>query len=137
MGNPTSKGIKRYLETTAVGATFSAFLNKAIDAINEYLVANDPGWQNLTYTNGWSNSAGAQYRVINGVCYLKGRITGGSTGTAFTLPAGARPVRSFTQPVTAGTGTTFSTHLQLNTDGSVVAQTGGSPNLDNISFPVT
>lgn len=55
-------------------------------------IVADTGWVNLTLINGWTNVTGtAQYRRINGVVYLRGRLTGGSTGVCANLPAGCRP----------------------------------------------
>lgn len=60
-------------------------------------VYDDTGWIAPTLSNGWGQYAGWEpfgYRRINGVVYLRGLISGGTTtdGTLlFTLPTGFRP----------------------------------------------
>jgi hypothetical protein len=55
----------------------------------------DAGWVAATLTGGWTNVgapyAPASYRIRDGVLYLRGAISGGALGTAFTLPAAYTP----------------------------------------------
>lgn len=144
MGNPTDLGILRYLTTTA-RTTFAAMLNQGIDAINTYLRdtmrAGDTGWQTPTLSNSWTSVAGQtiQYRRLNGVVYLRGRASGGTTGAIFTLPVGFRPTNSFVVAVGDGTSTAITvTRIVVNTDGTVTGVTGTLPNLPNVPpFPAS
>jgi len=106
-------------------------------------VGGDTGWINVTFTaisggTTWQNAAAgeeAQYRRLNNVVYLRGRIALGSAGTAFTLPAGFRPGQLQRVMVRDGASTNF-TGLNVNVGGAVVVGTGVQPNLSNIyPFP--
>lgn len=56
-------------------------------------------WTNVTFTNGWTNTSGAQacqYRKEGDIVRIRGRMTPGTMGQiAFTLPAGFRPPAMF------------------------------------------
>lgn len=66
------------------------------------MVYDDTGWITPTLSNGWGQYAGWEpfaYRRINGVVYLRGLISGGTTtdGTLiFNLPVGFRPAAGTT-----------------------------------------
>lgn len=63
------------------------------DGTNWYVTAGqqDTGWLALSsYGNSWSNSANASARKVGNTVYLRGTITGGSSGTAFAnMPTGS------------------------------------------------
>lgn len=144
MGNPTDLGIDRYLETTT-RTTFSALLNRGIDAINTYLrdimLAGDTGWITPSLLNSWVSVGGQtiQYRRLNGIVYLRGRASGGTTATIFTLPEGFRPTQSFVVAVGDGTATSLGvTRVVVNDTGTVTGVNGTLPNLPNVPpFPAS
>lgn len=87
---------------------------------------SDTGWLTLgTYNTGWSTEGTdiPQYRVLNRVLYLRGRIdaTSSAVNVPFTapLPVGARPSRNtpFMLPETSGSGATRVT--QVGADGVI------------------
>lgn len=87
-------------------------------------------------TNSWTNNAQVQYERKNGVVYLYGRPTGGTTNTVFTLPAGFRPKTTTIYGVGSGTGTTPAlTRVIITSAGAVQAVTSTTPNFYGISFP--
>lgn len=99
----------------------------------------DTGWKAVTFTNSWVNAAGGEeveYRRMGGVVYLKGRAALGSTGTAFTLPAGFRPKSIIRSSVFSNVGSGGTTGLTINTNGTVVLASGSQPQFADISpFP--
>ena len=99
----------------------------------------DTGWITPTLVNGWSSVATqtVQYRRLNGVVMCRGRGTGGTTNTMFTLPAGFRPGQAFTQTVMDGPSTPVSVcRVVFETNGTIEAVAGTQPNLANVSpFP--
>ena len=89
-------------------------------------------WVAVTsFTNSWTATTPVFYRKLNGVVYIRGTVTGGSTGAAFTLPAGFRPVADSPFSVVNGAGTT---PITITTAGLVSLVTGTTPAL-NLSFP--
>ena len=60
------------------------------------------GFTPLALKNGWKNApystSKAAARVISGIVHLKGAITGGASGFAFTLPPGFRPATNVYVP---------------------------------------
>lgn len=103
-------------------------------------VEQDTGWQTPALANSWTSVAGQtiQYRRVDGIVYLRGRATGGTTGTIFTLPADCRPTQSFVVAVGDGTATTITvTRIVVNDNGTVTGVSGTLPNLVNVPpFPV-
>jgi hypothetical protein len=110
---------------------------------------SDTGWVNISnYANSWvdAGAAGeptASYRVLNGVCYLRGRIKNGTATDGFlmfTLPAGARPASGmYNMAAVRGVSTVTLWSLDVETDGEarcngLTANTAVS--LAGISFPV-
>lgn len=98
---------------------------------------SDSGWILATLEGGWIASAPGEepgYRKINGVLYLRGRTSNGSSGTGFTLPVGYRPAQIKRFSVASGATTTPALVI-VNTNGTVVLVTGTQPNLSGISFP--
>jgi hypothetical protein len=97
----------------------------------------------LTLVNGWTsnpfstNFAGVA--VVGGVVHLRGGISAGTTGVAFTLPPDARP--SSTVYVPTNTADATKGRLMITTDGVVTVQSEGTftnasnfTSLDGISF---
>ena len=85
-----------------------------------------------TFQNSWSASTTVYYRKLNGVVYLRGIIAGGSTGTAFILPSGFRPITNSAFSVVSGA---TQTTVTVSAAGLVAATSGTTPIL-NISYPV-
>jgi hypothetical protein len=54
----------------------------------------DTGWITMTpLLNGWVSVATPQYRRVDGIVYLRGRVQSGTASTnIFVLPAGFRPI---------------------------------------------
>ena len=138
-------GVFEYEESTAVGTTFSGYLNKGMTPIKNAIASilangkiGDTGWINLTLVNSWATSLSEtpQYRKLNGVVYLRGVATGGSATTLATLPVGSRPIATIRMLVRAATSTTSTTWVQIDSSGLITTATGASPNLNAISsFP--
>jgi len=131
-------GVFEYEESTAVGTTFSGYLNKGMTPIKTAIASilttgkiGDSGWINLTLVNSWAVTLGEtpQYRKLNGIVYLRGLITGGSATTVATLPVGFRPASIIRNVVKAATSPTTTTSLQIDPTGVITSPTGASPNL--------
>jgi len=89
-----------------------------------------------SFTNSWSASQTVRYTRVGGVVFWEGRIVGGTTNPAFTIPVGFRPDIANSQQLPAITGTlTTLTRIVLNTT-SVTAISGSEPNLGALSYPV-
>jgi hypothetical protein len=107
--------------------------------------SNDGLWTNLTpVSNGWGNygtssAASAQYKKdAHGRVWLRGNIKNGTIGaTAFTLPAGFRPLYHmyFATNCYNGSANVFG-QLEINTDGTIVPKSGANQrfSFDGISF---
>jgi hypothetical protein len=140
MGNPTDLGINRYLETTS-RTTFSALLNRGIDAINTYLrdimKAGDTGWiQITTFVNSWTATDPVYYRRLNGVVYWRGTLSGGTSAAMFTIPAGFRPVSAGAFLCANGTSTTVFSRVGLGTT-TLNGSSGTTPVLNGVSYPAS
>ena len=100
---------------------------------------DDTGWVVPTLTNSWSSiSSGrsVRYRRINGIVYLRGMPSGGTTTSIMVLPAGFRPaIDSRTLQQSTDSGTTAVAVVITAATGQVAASTGTQPSFDNISFP--
>lgn len=86
-----------------IGADMSGTLSN-YDGTN--WVSQDTGWVSATLGSGWTAFSGETpgYRRLNGVVYLKGRASStGATATAFTLPAGFRPIAQLVMSGNDGT----------------------------------
>lgn len=102
----------------------------------------DTGWATPTLQNGWSSIGSgyvaARYRRLNGIVYVQGTISGGTTtdGTVlFNLPAGFRPSASAQYPVAAGSSS-GTMRVEVQSSGNVVLRTPVvSPFSINFSFP--
>jgi len=106
------------------------------DGATWLLLGEDTGWITPTFSNGWSAFAGwpVQYRRKDGIVYLRGRLTGGSTGVAFVLPAGFRPgQQSLFSGVDAGSATARA-WIFITAAGNVQLQSSQVPNLDEVRF---
>jgi len=94
-------------------------------------VTNDTGWITPGLGSSWVVSGGLtpQYRRLNGIVFMRGRISGGTSATVFTLPAGFRPSQTLVTAVLDAASTTATDRLVINTDGTVVPVTTQTPNL--------
>lgn len=86
-------------------------------------LVGDTGWVNLTLGSGWSATSGETpaYRVVYGICYLRGRaVTTGTTNTAATLPSGARPTMQVVAVIDNGTNSSpYGDRMRVNTTGDI------------------
>jgi len=100
---------------------------------------DDTGWLVPTLTNSWSSiSSGrsVRYRRINGIVYLRGMCSGGTTTSVMVLPAGFRPaIDSRTLQQSTDSGTTAVAVVITAATGQIAASTGTQPSFDHISFP--
>lgn len=97
----------------------------------------DSGWITPTLLLSWTAANAISYRYFNGVVFLRGRASGGTTGTAFTLPAGFRPGGNRWHMALNGSATSGVTAVigvLVDASGNVILTTGTTPNLDSISF---
>lgn len=101
----------------------------------------DSGWVALTLGTGWTGSA--QYRVINNVVYLRGRVTrtSGSDTTILTLPAAVRPSATLSCLMRAGAPASPAINAGISTNGGVVVSgaysTGTAAELESLPpFPL-
>lgn len=100
--------------------------------------SEDTDWIDATLQNSWVATVGLtpQYRRLNGVVFLRGRAVSGTTAAAFTLPAGFRPSMLVLVPIHNGTTPGTFTTVTVNTDGTVVPQSGAAPYFGGIPpFP--
>lgn len=109
----------------------------------------DTGWQTLTPAGSWTTpgtypSSGfthgsIAYRVLNGVCHLRGSADAPSSGALTTLPEGARPAadRAFTVHRRSSSVLGY-TNCYVLTDGTVTFDviTSGYTYHLGLSFPV-
>lgn len=100
------------------------------------------GWIPLTYANGWKDYGGGwepgAYRVVDGVCYLRGLLLGGtySGGTTITtLPAGAR-YGSASHVLVGSNGATGILNIYASGAININTINQGWLSLANVSFPV-
>lgn len=111
------------------------------DGTNWNIVAGqqDSGWNliaNGSMSNSWVNGSPVfAYRLVGDVVELRGQVVGGTANaTAFTLPAGFRPLQAF------GTATSGAAASLVNiTSAGVVTFSASAPAflyLDNIHFRV-
>jgi hypothetical protein len=68
----------------------------------------DSGWITLSLGNSWAAFGGVYmtpaYRKLANVVYVAGLMASGTSGTAFTLPVGSRPLHNLIFSVGAGVG---------------------------------
>jgi hypothetical protein len=99
----------------------------------------DTGWITPALSLSWTSVAGftVQYRKFNGLVMFRGRATGGTTGVAFTLPAGFRTTGQDKYYTVLDSGSTSTTdRVYIQAAGGVNFVTGTIPNLDGIApFP--
>jgi hypothetical protein len=85
----------------------------------------DTGWIAMTLENSWVNYgapfAGAAYRRINGVVYLRGLVMNGTTGMITHLPAGYRPAIQLI--AASSTNPNAWCRMDVQTDGGILATT--------------
>lgn len=100
-----------------------------------------PAWTPITIAAGWTaGTDGCWYRVVNGVCYLKGAVVKDtamttSPSTFATLPTEARPsvyARYFGYALNQATSSYAI--LDINTDGAMRGYLSGSGTLTAISL---
>ena len=98
----------------------------------------DTGWVTITLTGGATVYSGKTpaYRVKSGICYLRGAITTGTSGTKFTLPVGARPSMEVSSVLREGTGSGNAiARLQENGEGIFAAS--ANPDISGLGpYPV-
>ncbi len=106
---------------------------------------NTSGVTPLNLVNGWSSgpfaTSNAAFRSLSGVIQLKGAISSGTTGQAFTLPAGARPSADTYVPVDMCNATNGRLYIQPTGAVTVTAETTFSnaqcfTSLDGASFAI-
>lgn len=111
----------------------------AANAITAAKIETQQAWQTPTLTNGWVNygsgyNTAAYMKDSLGFVHLKGLIKSGTmTATAFTLPAGYRPIATY-DIVVLSNGTVGG--VEITTAGLVVPAAGSNVyfSIDNISF---
>jgi hypothetical protein len=101
--------------------------------------STDSGWIAPTLEHSWGHGAAeVGYRLQGNIVRLRGRLTGGASGTiAFTLPAGYRPSQQTYMPLIAGganTGYAVIEPAGTVAVGFTVAE--GSPSLDGVTFTI-
>ena len=107
----------------------------AIGTVNGATIG-DSGWQTISsFTNGYSGNSVA-YRKINNVVYLRGNISGGTSGSvAFTLPSGFRPSTIEHVVLVQKYGTMTGSYITVQTDGQVIPQEDAAW-LSGVVYPV-
>lgn len=108
----------------------------------------DSGWLPIsaTYTNGFTAGSNAPaYRIMNGICYLRGDYwhptTAPGTGyvAAQTLPVGARPsgnVFFSTYPTGGGTSVLVTIGGIIEITSTAIASSSSGYNIGGISYPI-
>jgi hypothetical protein len=123
LANPWSAG---FVDAAAMYNNITAPLNLIVPRIT------DGGWITATLGNSWAAFGGTystpKYRLKNGVVYLKGAMTGGTSATTvFTVPAGYRPLDTI--GVIGGSGATAVALCTMNASGVFIVHgysSGGS-----------
>ena len=130
----------------SVDAENSAFSNaQCFTSLDGAWFAQDTGsYTALTLQNGWTNSAfgatTAGVEELSGIIHFKGAIASGTTGQAFTLPAGMRPSTNVYIPVDLCGATKGRLFIQSSGAVTVFAENGTFSNaqcftsLDGASF---
>ena len=98
----------------------------------------DSGWQTVaSFKHSWeAGSVAPAYREIAGVAHLRGRATGGASGTeAFKIPAG--PATQFVQIVGGAEGKETWVTIEGTSVYLSYVSGGSSASLDGISFPTS
>ena len=100
----------------------------------------DTGWVAVTsFLNGWSATVPVYYRVLNGVVFWRGVLSGGSTGPCMNIPDRAQP-----DPASAGSLHWLTNELGSTTAGARItawgltqfhATAGQNPTLAGIIYP--
>lgn len=115
-------------------------LVRALSSFVEAFTEVGSGGGTPNFQNSWTNAGGglntcAFYKNPFGEVRLKGSVTGGTTGTVFTLPAGYRPPGKAVFIVDANS---FAGFVTVDTSGNVAIVTGAGPvSLDGVSFRAT
>lgn len=97
---------------------------------------NDTGWVNLTLASGATVSGGftPQIRKINGVTYLRGRVTQ-SSAELFTVPPGFRSSQELRFAVMTGSSGSTAGVLVVQSTGSCFTAAGATVNLAGPAWP--
>lgn len=109
-------------ELRSVFEGIELFLNTALPDVEG---GSAPAWTNVSYSNGWATQSGeeaASYYKHNGIVRLRGVMTGASATaiTAFTLPAGYRPVARGRFPLSYWDGSKYvAGAIVVKSDGTV------------------
>lgn len=126
----TPDGIVYPLSTDPIAPLNTHFEDLA-DSVQDAFAArwNETTWIAPTLTNSWVVSGGQTvgYRRVGKTVRIRGRVSGGTTGSAFTLPVGFRPEQEISFFVRNGTGGT-SCLVRVATDGTVNIVAGDVPN---------
>lgn len=114
-------------------ATFTA--GQVLTAAQMNQIGDDSGWIAISsFSNGWSaGSTAPAYRKVGTRVQLRGRLTAGSAGVAFTLPSDYWP--STTQSlVTCNSSTNTPNQISIGTSGGLTPNATVTTSLDNITF---
>lgn len=102
-------------------------------------LTGDTGWTTITtFTNSWTALLPVMWRRFGNIAYLLGAVGSGTAGTtAFTLPAGVRPVQQSQNfwPVISSALTLNRVEIDSST-GAVTILNAATARLEQISFPV-
>jgi hypothetical protein len=144
---PSNAVLLAYIAVAANATTIVAANLSDKSTVATLLPQADTGWLPIgAYSNGFTAGSGVpSYRVIGGICYLRGTYwhptTAPASLTAQTLPVGARPSSSVlisTYPIGSSSTPTVivsvTGQIIINSAQIVTASTGYS--IDGLSFPV-
>lgn len=119
---------------TPVSAARLNYIEDGIVAAEKPAGFADVDWVPVTtFTNGWSALSAVAYMRRSGIVFIRGRLTGGTSAVAFTLPAGFRPAQS--GEFACASGTTTVVRVSMNSAGEVIPPATYTPNLEPIHFP--
>jgi hypothetical protein len=130
-GAPSNSGIEGSLNWDSINNILYIYNEGAWKPIH-----GDIGWANITMTGGTPNfiagSPVPQYKVVNGIAYIKGMVqpTGttvaGTTYSVGTIPAGARPSNAVGVAIASNSFATTGTPDSLLKPGRLLIATDGS-----------
>ncbi|WP_438432338.1 hypothetical protein [Gorillibacterium sp. sgz500922] len=129
----------------AVDAVVEALpaLSARLDALETGAASKDaPGWITPTLLNGWSNrgqgtdAPASYFRNSSGFVHLRGIVTGGISGTLYTLPSGYRPlyaVQVLAMSVSSG-GTLITGYITISPSGALFLNAGMAVGAGSVVF---
>jgi hypothetical protein len=140
------KGVPSGATSILLGAP-GAFVILEADGYNWNIIGGeqDSGWITpSSFSNSWVNGSGSpggvQYRLKCNEVTFRGYMSGGAAGaTAFTLPAGYRPVQEAVQIMTkynGGSPQTLATFIQMSGAVQPGATDSTAAYVENMHFPV-